>query len=79
MSTTWTIRALMDWTENHFQQKGLETPRLEAQLLLAHALNCRLCPSGRPSKPHPEGRPLVHSAAPPRVPFPDGNHGEFRG
>jgi release factor glutamine methyltransferase len=41
MSTTWTIRALMDWTENHFQQKGLETPRLEAQLLLAHALNCR--------------------------------------
>src|SRR5579864_268581 len=37
----WTIRALMDWTENHFQQKGLETPRLEAQLLLAHALNCR--------------------------------------
>jgi release factor glutamine methyltransferase len=31
----------MDWTENHFQQKGLETPRLEAQLLLAHALNCR--------------------------------------
>jgi release factor glutamine methyltransferase len=37
----WTIRALMDWTENHFQQNGIETPRLEAQLLLAHALNCR--------------------------------------
>jgi release factor glutamine methyltransferase len=37
----WTIRALMDWTENHFQKKGLEAPRLEAQLLLAHALNCR--------------------------------------
>jgi release factor glutamine methyltransferase len=37
----WSIRALMDWTEKHFQQKGLETPRLEAQLLLAHALNCK--------------------------------------
>ena len=37
----WTIRALMDWTEKHFQQKGLESPRLEAQLLLAHTLNCR--------------------------------------
>jgi release factor glutamine methyltransferase len=37
----WTIRALMDWTEKHFQQKGLESPRLEAQLLLAHALECR--------------------------------------
>src|SRR4051812_31028712 len=37
----WTIRALMEWTEKHFQQKGFETPRLEAQLLLAHALNCK--------------------------------------
>src|SRR6516164_7358561 len=37
----WTIRALMDWTEKHFQQKGLESPRLEAQLLLSHALACR--------------------------------------
>lgn len=41
MSTTWTIRALMEWTERHFQHKGVETPRLEAQLLLAHALECR--------------------------------------
>jgi release factor glutamine methyltransferase len=31
----------MDWTEKHFQQKGLESPRLEAQLLLAYTLNCR--------------------------------------
>ncbi|MFL5339727.1 MAG: peptide chain release factor N(5)-glutamine methyltransferase [Gemmataceae bacterium] len=37
----WTIRALMEWTEQHFQQKGLESPRLEAQLLLAHALTCK--------------------------------------
>lgn len=39
--TEWTIRALMEWTERHFQQKGIESPRLEAQLLLAHALDCR--------------------------------------
>jgi release factor glutamine methyltransferase len=37
----WTIRALMEWTEKHFQQKQIESPRLEAQLLLAHALNCK--------------------------------------
>jgi release factor glutamine methyltransferase len=37
----WTIRALMEWTEQHFQQKGLESPRLETQLLLSHALGCK--------------------------------------
>ena len=36
----WTIRALMYWTEKHFAQKGVESPRLEAQLLLAQALGC---------------------------------------
>jgi release factor glutamine methyltransferase len=41
MTVVWTIRALMEWTEQHFQKKGLESPRLEAQLLLAHALGCR--------------------------------------
>lgn len=37
----WTVRALMEWTEKHFQEKGIESPRLEAQLLLAHALTCK--------------------------------------
>ncbi len=37
----WTIRALMEWTEQHFQQKGIESPRLETQLLLSHALGCK--------------------------------------
>src|SRR5688572_24664056 len=37
----WTIRALMEWTEQHFRQKGIEAPRLEAQLLLAYALGCK--------------------------------------
>lgn len=39
--TEWTIRALMDWTERHFRQKGIESAKLEAQLLLANALGCR--------------------------------------
>jgi len=39
--TAWTIRALMEWTEKHFREKGIESPRLEAHLLLAHALECR--------------------------------------
>ncbi len=39
--TAWTIRALMEWTEQHFRDKAVESPRLEAQLLLAHALECR--------------------------------------
>lgn len=37
----WTIRDLLEWTERHFQQKGVESAKLEAQLLLAHALGCR--------------------------------------
>jgi release factor glutamine methyltransferase len=40
-ATEWTIRALMEWTEQHFKQKAIESPRLEAQLLLAHALGCK--------------------------------------
>ena len=37
----WTIRTLMEWTETNFQARGFDSPRLEAQLLLAHALNCK--------------------------------------
>jgi release factor glutamine methyltransferase len=37
----WTIRALMEWTEKHFQEKGIDSPRLETQLLLADALKCK--------------------------------------
>lgn len=31
----------MEWTEQHFRQKGIESAKLEAQLLLGHALGCR--------------------------------------
>jgi release factor glutamine methyltransferase len=37
----WTIRRLLDWTENYLRGKGSESPRLETQILLAHALSCR--------------------------------------
>jgi release factor glutamine methyltransferase len=36
----WTIGGLLQWTEQFFAGKGVESPRLEAQILLAHALGC---------------------------------------
>jgi release factor glutamine methyltransferase len=42
MSTEpWTVGRLLDWTANYLAQKGSETPRLDAEVLLAHALGCR--------------------------------------
>src|SRR5262245_17651547 len=35
----WTIGALLNWTENYFGEAKLDSPRLDAQLLLAHTLN----------------------------------------
>ena len=34
----WTPLKLLNWTKDYFQRKGIEEPRLEAELLLAHAL-----------------------------------------
>lgn len=34
----WTIKKILTWTEKFFAQKGLDTPRLDAEILLAHAL-----------------------------------------
>jgi release factor glutamine methyltransferase len=36
----WTILELLKWTKDHFEAKGIDTPRLDAELLLAHALGC---------------------------------------
>lgn len=36
----WTIRALLDWTEKFLRTKGFDSPRLDAQILLAHTLGC---------------------------------------
>jgi release factor glutamine methyltransferase len=37
----WTIGRLLDWTVGFLKQKGSESPRLDAEVLLAHALGCR--------------------------------------
>ena len=34
----WTVRRLLGWATEDFRQRGLESPRLEAELLLGHAL-----------------------------------------
>jgi release factor glutamine methyltransferase len=38
---TWTLGALLGWTAKHLAQKGLEFPRLDAEVLLAHAAGCK--------------------------------------
>src|SRR5437764_759044 len=37
----WTIGGLLDWTARYLVEKGAEFPRLDAEVLLAHALECR--------------------------------------
>ncbi len=34
----WTIAKVLLWTQGHFKDKGIENPRLDAELLLAHVL-----------------------------------------
>jgi release factor glutamine methyltransferase len=36
----WTTLAVLDWTAKKFAERGIEAARLEAQVLLAHALGC---------------------------------------
>src|SRR5947208_12249714 len=38
--TVWTIQALLTWTTDFLRSKGVEAARLEAQVLLAHVLDC---------------------------------------
>jgi release factor glutamine methyltransferase len=37
---TWTTLKLLNWTQGYFAQKGIDSPRLTAEVLLAHALSC---------------------------------------
>ena len=37
---TWTPVSILNWTEHYLQEKGVPSPRLDAELLLAHALGC---------------------------------------
>jgi release factor glutamine methyltransferase len=38
---TWTIGRLLEWTTNFLRQKSSESPRLDSEVLLAHALGCK--------------------------------------
>ncbi len=46
----WTIGRLLNWTADYFTQNGLDSPRLDAEVLLAEACGCKkcllLCPKG---------------------------------
>ncbi len=37
-SETWTLLRLLRWTTEYFTEKGIDSPRLDAELLLAHVL-----------------------------------------
>jgi release factor glutamine methyltransferase len=37
---TWTVRSLLAWAREWLAKKGVDSPRLDAELLLAHALGC---------------------------------------
>ncbi len=37
----WTVKRILDWTIQFLKEKGSETPRLDAEVLLAHACQCR--------------------------------------
>ena len=36
----WTVRRLLEWTPGFFTKKGVDQPRLSAELLLSHVLDC---------------------------------------
>lgn len=36
----WTIKSLLNWTTDYLAKKGIENPRADAQILLAHVLKC---------------------------------------
>lgn len=40
-SPTWTVGRLLAWTADYLKRGGAESPRLDAEVLLAHALGCK--------------------------------------
>ena len=37
----WTVRRVLEWTTGHLKKHGSDTPRLDAEILLAHARGCQ--------------------------------------
>jgi release factor glutamine methyltransferase len=40
MAETWTVRSVLSWAREWLGRKSVDNPRLDAELLLAHALQC---------------------------------------
>ncbi len=40
VSDAWTVRRVLEWTTGHLQKHGSETPRLDAEILLAFSREC---------------------------------------
>ncbi len=38
---SWTVRRVLEWTTSHLKKHGSDTPRLDAEILLAHAKGCQ--------------------------------------
>ena len=36
----WTLKRLLDWTQDYFEKVGSDSSRLDAEVLLAEALQC---------------------------------------
>lgn len=41
VSDVWTVRRVLEWTTGHLTKHGSDTPRLDAEILLAHCRQCR--------------------------------------
>lgn len=41
MTKAWTIQSMLHWMTEYFGKKGLSTPRLDAEVLLADSLECK--------------------------------------
>mgnify|MGYP004442978487 FL=1 len=54
MSKLWTIKKILEWTKEYFADKGVENPRLDAEILLCNVLNC-----GRINLFLDQDRPLI--------------------
>jgi release factor glutamine methyltransferase len=39
MPEAWTVRRILEWTSGYFTRKGIDAPRLSAELLLSHVLS----------------------------------------
>ena len=37
----WTVGSILKWTQDFFQRKGIDTPRLDAEVLLSEVLACQ--------------------------------------